>query len=389
MTEAGKKALELHKNSRGKLETKVKVPLTSQEDLLLAYTPGVADVAMACSIDSENAYVYTMKQTTVAVVTDGSSVLGLGNIGPLGAYPVMEGKAALFKRFANLDAFPICLSTQEPEEIIAAVRAIAPSFGAILLEDIAAPKCFLVEERLQDLGIPVMHDDQHGTAVVVRAALINAAKVVGKDFSKLSVVISGGGAAGQATGKLLIGDGNTAAAEKLVGDLIVVDSKGIISEERTDLDPYKQYLATRTNKQHKKGDLTEALKGADVFIGLSRGNIATTEMIQGMAKDPIVFALSNPEPEITRDKAIAGGAKVVATGRSDLPNQVNNLLGFPGIFLGAVQARAKTITPAMLLAASDIIAEAVKNPTADEIVPSVFTEHLFDNMAAAVKIAAQ
>lgn len=381
MTEAGKESLKLHEDYKGKIATQVKVPLKDQHDLSLAYTPGVADVAMICAVNTENVYKYTVKQNLVAVVSDGSSVLGLGNIGPLGALPVMEGKAALLKHFAGIDAVPICLSTQEPDDIIATVKNIAPSFGAILLEDIAAPKCFMIEEMLQDVGIPVMHDDQHGTAVVVRAALLNAAKVVGKQFSDLKVVISGGGAAGQATAKILLGADNPKTATH---NIIIVDSKGIIVEGRSDLDPYKEFLATHTNREHCSGDLAEALVGADAFVGLSRGNIATVEMIQKMAANPIVFALSNPEPEIHPEKAKLAGAPVIATGQSDMPNQVNNLLAFPGIFLGALRVHASQITVPMLLAASNTLAAAAPNPSAQNIIPSVFTPNLAEIVAQAV-----
>lgn len=386
MSEIGQKSLQVHKENHGKIGTQIKIPLETQEDFSIAYMPGVADVTMACSVDPENAYLYTLKQNTVAVVSDGSSVLGLGNIGPIGALPVMEGKAMLFKKFADIDAFPICLATQAPEEIVQTVKNIAPVFGAIMLEDIAAPKCFMVEEMLQDIGIPVMHDDQHGTAIVVRAALLNAAKVVGKNFSDLKVAISGGGAAGQAVAKLLTGDHNTTGVT--IHNIILVDSKGIISEGRDDLDPYKQNIASATNPEKKSGDLAEAMKGADVFIGLSRGNIVSPEMIQLMANDAIVFGLSNPEPEIHPNKALAAGAKVVATGRGDFPNQVNNSLGFPGIFKGALQARAKQITTKMKIAASDVLAAEVENPTVDYIVPGPFTEGVFDRVAEAVKNAA-
>lgn len=387
MSDIGKKSLELHKTYGGKIATHVKVPLNTNEDLSVAYMPGVADVTMACTYDPQNTYVYTMRQNCVAVITDGSSVLGLGNIGPFGALPVMEGKAMLFKRFVDIDSFPICLATQDPEEIVSLVRNIAPSFAGIHLEDFAAPKCFMIEERLQDLGIPVMHDDQHGTAVVVRAALMNAAKVVGKKLSDLKTVISGGGAAGQATAKLLVGDGSQGEYEH-VADVIVVDSKGIISETRDDLDPYKQHIAQITNKEKKEGDLNEALRGADAFVGLSRGNIVNPSMVSLMAKDPIVFGLSNPDPEIMPNKAKEAGARVVATGRSDFPNQVNNALGYPGIFRGALDARAKQISMKMLMAASNALAESVEDLSEENIIPSPFQDGIYQHVAAAVKEAA-
>lgn len=388
MTDTGKKALELHKQYKGKLATQVKVPLKTQEDFILAYMPGVAEVTMACTYDAQNAYQYTMKQNFVAVITDGSSVLGLGNVGPYGAIPVMEGKAMIYKRFVDIDSFPLSLATQDPEEIIQIVRNVAPVFGGIHLEDIAAPKCFMIEERLQDLGIPVMHDDQFGTAVVVRAAVKNAARAVGKEFASLQVVISGGGAAGQATAKLLASDGMQGENYDRVANIIVVDSKGIIVETRDDLDPYKQHIAQITNKQKREGDLAVALEGADVFIGLSRGNIVNPSMVSSMAKNPIVFALSNPEPEILPQKAKEAGAVITATGRGDFPNQVNNALGYPGIFRGALDAKAKLITLPMLMAASDAIANTVPNPNPEHIVPSIFDEGLFPSVASAVKEAA-
>ncbi len=386
MTETGKKALALYKKFNGTLATTIKVPLETEEDFSIAYMPGVAEVAMACTVDQANASLYTIKGHSVAVVTDGSSVLGLGNIGPLGALPVMESKAMLYKKLVDIDAFPICLATQDADEMVKTIKNIAPAFGAIHLEDIAAPRCFEVENTLQEQGILAAHNDQHGTALVIRAALVNAAKVVGKPFSSLKVVISGGGAAAQATAKLLLCDGVTKDCEG-VADVIVVDSKGIIEPARRDLDTYKQYIAEHTNKEKKTGDIDNALTGADVFIGVSRGNIIADTILKEMAQKAIVFALSNPDPEVHPDKAKDAGAAVIATGRADFPNQVNNALGYPGLFKGAIEAKAKKITQNMVIAASDALAAAVENPTADNIIPTIFTPGIFDKIAQAVKEA--
>lgn len=370
------KIFEYHSKFKGKINVEVSTPITNKEDLSLAYTPGVAEVSKAIAQNPEKVYDYTIKPHTVAIVSDGSAVLGLGNIGAAGAIPVMEGKAALFKTFAGIDAFPICLNTQDPTEIINIVKNIAPVFGGINLEDISAPRCFEIEERLQDIGIPVMHDDQHGTAVVVLAGIINASKVVGKDLNTLKVVINGAGAAGNAIAKLLSGK---------VRDIIVVDSTGIIHEERTDLDPYKKLLLEILNRINIRGGLKEAIKDADVFIGVSKGNLLTREDIKTMSSKAIVFAMANPTPEIMPEEAKAGGAMVVATGRSDMPNQVNNSLAFPGIFKGALEIRATKITQKMKTAAAQALADLVKNPSAEKIIPGPFDDGVVDAVSAAVK----
>jgi len=373
-----KEALKYHAKHNGKIGTAVLTPIKTKEDLTLAYTPGVAEVSRVLAENPEAAYEYSIKAHTVGVITDGSAVLGLGNIGPLGALPVMEGKCAIFKSFADIDAFPICLTTQDPEEIIKAVRQIYPVFGGINLEDIAAPKCFDIENALQDLGIPVMHDDQHGTAVVALAGLINAAKVAGKEMSNLKVVISGAGAAGNAIAKLLNG---------LVGDIIIVDSKGIISKDRKDLDKYKQELLEFINRENKSGNTKDALKGADVLIGVSAPNILTAEDIKLMNEKSIIFAMANPVPEIMPEEAKKGGAYIVGTGRSDFPNQLNNSLAFPGIFKGALESRAKKITKEMKLAAAYALANLVKDPTPDKIIPGPFDEGVVEAVSQSVKSA--
>lgn len=367
--------LALHSKHKGKLATKVVTPILSKEDLTLVYTPGVAEVSREIASDAQKVYEYTIKGHTVAVVTDGSAVLGLGNIGPEAAIPVMEGKAAIFKTFGDVDAFPIALNTQDPTEIINIVKNIAPVFGGINLEDISAPRCFEIEASLQDLGIPVMHDDQHGTAVVILAGLINAAKVAGKELSSLKVVISGAGAAGSATARLI--------SEK-VADILVLDTKGIIYEGREGLDKYKTELSKMTNKQKLSGSLQEALKGADVFIGVSKGNIMSADDIKLMAEKSIVFAMANPTPEIMPDEAKAGGAFIVATGRSDYPNQINNSLAFPGIFKGALKSRATRITEEMKLAASLALANLITDPTVDKIIPGPFDSGVVEAVSQAV-----
>lgn len=368
-------ALKFHAKYKGKLATKVTTPIKNIDDLILAYTPGVAKVAEAISEDKKLVFEYTAKGHTVAVISDGSAVLGLGNIGALAAIPVMEGKAALFKTFANLDAFPICLNTQDTQEIIKIVTALVPSFGGINLEDISSPRCFEIEDALQDLGIPIMHDDQHGAAIVVLAGLINAAKVAGKKLEDLKVVILGAGAAGSAIAKLL---------SKTVYDVIVVDIKGILNKEDEGLDKYKKILAELTNKNNRKGSLQDALAGADVFVGVSRGNLVTSDDIKLMAENSIVFAMANPVPEIMPDDARAGGAFIVGTGRSDYPNQINNSLAFPGVFKGALEVGAKKITEEMKVAASYALANFVKNPTKEKIIPNPFDEGVTEAVAQAV-----
>lgn len=368
-------ALKLHARHKGKLATLVTTPIKNIEDLSLTYTPGVGEVSKAIAADKSKVHEYTIKDHTVAIVSDGSAVLGLGNIGPEAAMPVMEGKAALFKTFAGLDAFPICLATQNVDEIVATVKAISPTFGAINLEDISAPRCFAVEEALQNLGIPVMHDDQHGTATVVLAGLINAAKVVDKNLEDLTIVISGAGAAGNAVTKILA---------TLVKNILVLDSQGILSKKRQNLDKYKLQLVDMTNKNNLDGALREALPGADVFIGVSKANLLTSSDVSLMAPKAIVFALANPVGEIMPDQAKKGGARVIATGRSDFPNQINNSLAFPGIFKGALAAGATHITKDMKLAAAHAIAGLVKKPTADKIIPGPFEKGLVEAVATAV-----
>jgi len=370
--------LAVHAKNRGKLATLVTTPVSSKKDLSLIYTPGVAIVSSAIAKDKKLVFDYTIKGHTVAIVTDGSAVLGLGNIGPEAALPVMEGKAALLKTFADLDGCPICLSTQDPQEIIKPVKYIAPTFGGINLEDISAPRCFLIEEALQDLGIPVMHDDQHGTAVVVYAGLINAAKAAKKELKNLQVVINGAGAAGNGITKMLAGK---------VGNIIVLDSKGILSSSRSDLDSYKKQLVEITNKENIKGNLAAALRGSDVFIGVSRPNLLDPKDILLMRERPVIFALANPTPEIMPDLAKKAGAFIVATGRSDFSNQINNSLAFPGIFKGALASKAGRITNEMLLAAGRAIANLVKNPSVDIIMPGPFEKNLALTVASAVSQA--
>lgn len=372
-------SLKLHAKYKGKLATLVTTPIKTVSDMTLAYTPGVAEASKAIVEDKEKVYDYTIKGHTIAVISDGSAVLGLGNIGAEAALPVMEGKVALFKTFANLDAFPICLSTQDPQEIINIVKNLAPNFGGINLEDISAPRCFEIEESLQDLGIPVMHDDQHGSAVIVFAGLINASKVVGKNLKDLKVVILGAGAAGTAIATFLA---------KMVSDVISVDIDGIISSSENYKDKYRTRLANITNKNRMHGSLQDALKDADVFVGVSRGNLLKAEDIKLMAKKPIIFAMANPIPEIMPDEAKRGGAYIVATGRSDFPNQINNSLAFPGIFKGALSVRAKIITEKMKLKASEALASLIKHPTVEKIIPGPFEKGLTDAVAKAVSQAA-
>lgn len=359
----------------GKLGVHATQPLRDRADLALLYTPGVADVSRAIAADPSLAARYTAKRHTVAVVTDGTAVLGLGDIGPLAALPVMEGKAVLFKHFAGIDAVPVCMETGTVDELVEAIARIAPTYGGINLEDISAPRCFEIERRLQErLDIPVFHDDQHGTAIVVLAGLINAAKVVGRDLESLRVVVSGAGAAGVAVTKLLARAG--------VADIVVCDSKGVISPTRTDLVEHKHRLAATTNPRGLSGSLADALAGANVFVGVSGGTVPE-EDIARMAADSIIFALANPDPEV--DPAVATKyATVVATGRSDYPNQINNVLAFPGIFRGALDSGAPQITEPMKLAAARAIAALVGNPTADEIVPSVFAGDVAETVATSV-----
>ena len=371
------KAIKEHEKSRGKFSTRSKMPLKNKGDLSIAYTPGVAAVSSEIAKNPARAKTLTSKQNMVAIISDGSAVLGLGNIGPLAAIPVMEGKAAIFKTFANIDAVPIVLNTQEQDEIIKAVSWLAPSFGGINLEDIAAPKCFFIEQKLRkELDIPVFHDDQHGTAIVILAALTNALKVLGKKGEEVTIVINGAGAAGIATAKMLL-----ALRPK---DIIMLDSTGIINNDRGNLNFAKKEMASLTNKNKKKGRLDIALKGADVFIGVSKGNILTQKHIKSMAKDPIIFALANPIPEIMPDLAKKVGVKIVATGRSDFENQINNSLAFPGFFRGLLDGNIVHITEELELAASKALAGAVERPTVHNILPTMFEPGLASKIAKAV-----
>lgn len=374
------KALMLHEEWGGKLETVSKAPVKSNEDLALAYTPGVAEPCRVIARDKEAAYTYTMKANTIAVVSDGSAVLGLGNIGPHAAMPVMEGKAVLFKEFGGVNAVPICLDTQDTEEIIKAVTYLAPGFGGINLEDISAPRCFEIEERLKKiLDIPVFHDDQHGTAIVVLAGIINSLKVIGKNKEDCKVVINGAGSAGVAIARLLLTYG--------FNHIILCDRSGIISKNRTGLNQIKQQMAEVTNPDHITGSLADALKGADIFIGVSAPGIMSADMVSSMNKDAIIFALSNPIPEIMPDIAKAAGARIVGTGRSDFPNQVNNVVAFPGIFKGALEGRATQITEEMKLAAARAIASLIPDNelNEDNIIPEAFHPMVASVVAEAVK----
>ncbi len=377
MDDVYKKSLDLHREHRGKIEIVSKVPLKNKNDLSLAYTPGVAEVSREIGRDSELAYEYTLKRNTVAIISDGSAILGLGNLGAHAAIPVMEGKAAIFKEFANVDAFPICVNTQDVEEIIALVKNIAPVFGGINLEDISAPRCFEIEARLRaELPIPVMHDDQHGTAVVVLAGLINSLKLRKSDKEHVRIVLSGAGAAGTAITKLLLAYG--------FKNFIVCDSQGAIYEGRTDLNAEKHALSKITNKEKRSGTLADILLGADIFIGVSKPGVLTSEMIKTMAKRPIIFALANPVPEIMPDIAKSAGAFVVATGRSDFPNQINNSLAFPGIFRGALDNRIKQFTEAMFIRAAIALAEHVKDPLPDQVLPGPFDAGIVDAVKSAI-----
>lgn len=359
-----KQALERHKALKGKIATKLKDDLSTRDKLSVYYTPGVGAVSSHLASHSDETRDYTWTNNLVAVVSDGSAVLGLGNIGPQGALPVMEGKAMLFKYFADIDAVPIVLDVHSPDEIVATVKAMAPSFGGINLEDIAAPQCFEIEERLKKaLAIPVMHDDQHGTAVVTLAGLINACKITGRTLNDATIVLVGAGAAGTAIAKLL----HKYAQPKI----IMVDSKGIIHAGRRDLSVTKQELLTITQAAERTGDLADALQGADIFIGVSQPGLLTQDMVKTMAKDAIIFAMANPVPEIYPESAIAAGAAVVATGRSDFPNQVNNALAFPGIFRGALDNRVRYITDEHKIKAAEVIASLVDNPAPDLIIPAV------------------
>ncbi len=374
------KALLLHEQWNGKLETISKVPVKSREDLSLAYTPGVAEPCKKIAADREEAYTYTIKSNTIAVVSDGSAVLGLGNIGPYAAMPVMEGKAVLFKEFGGVNAVPICLDTQDTEEIIKTVAYLAPGFGGINLEDISAPRCFEIEERLKAmLDIPVFHDDQHGTAIVVLAGIINALKVTGKNKESCKVVVNGAGSAGIAITKLLLTYG--------FPNIILCDKAGIISSQSEGLNWMQEKMAKVTNPANETGSLADALKNADIFVGVSAPGIVTKEMVASMNKDSILFAMANPVPEIMPDLAKEAGARVVGTGRSDFPNQINNVVVFPGIFKGALEGRAAQITEEMKLAAAEAIARLVPEDELNEnnIIPESFDPVVAKTVAEAVK----
>ena len=372
----GKMAVDLHRKTRGKISMHSKVPLESVLDMSLAYTPGVAQVSLDVAADRVQAYELTNKGNMVAVVSDGSAVLGLGNIGPEGAMPVMEGKAVLFRELAGIDAWPICVATQDADEIIMIVRNLAPTFGGINLEDISAPRCFYIEENLMDIGIPVFHDDQHGTAVVVLAAVINALQVVGKRFEDVKVVFSGAGASGIACAQILQEMGTT--------NIVLVDSRGAIYKGRDNLNSMKEKIADTTNFNQEKGSVHDVIKGADMFIGLSTKDLIDADDVRNMNSDAIVLAMANPDPEIMPDEAARGGAKVIGTGRSDLQNQVNNVLGFPGIFRGALDARAERVTMGMKIAAGRAIANCIEEPTPEEIIPYALNTAVVPAVAEAV-----
>ncbi|QCX33990.1 NAD-dependent malic enzyme [Caloramator sp. E03] len=377
------RALKVHKDNQGKIALHCKVPVNSKDDMTLAYTPGVAEPCLEIKENYEKIYDYTSKGNWVAVVTNGTAVLGLGDIGAGAGLPVMEGKAVLFKSFAGIDAFPICIDTKDVNKIVETVKLMEPTFGGINLEDIKAPECFEIEDKLKEIcNIPVFHDDQHGTAVVTLAALINALKITGKRFEDLKVVINGAGAAGTSITKLLIKSG--------VKDILICDRAGIISKNRSRLDFNKKKLAEITNKDNVTGTLSDAIKGADVFIGVSVANVLTTDMVKTMSKDAIVFALANPVPEIYPDEAKKGGARIIGTGRSDFPNQINNVLAFPGIFRGALDVRASQINEEMKIAAAYAIASVVEDSELNEdyILPNAFDLRIAPKVAEAVAKAA-
>ncbi len=377
MSDVYQESVELHKKNRGKLELKSKVALNNKEDLSLAYTPGVSEVCRLIANDKSAALTHTMKGNTIAVISDGSAILGLGNLGPEAALPVMEGKAILFKEFAGVDAFPICLDTQDTEEIIKTVKYLAPNFGGINLEDISAPRCFEIEARLKaELNIPVMHDDQHGTALVVLAGLINAIKLRGLNKKDAKILINGAGAAGLAITDLLLNYG--------FKNIIVCDSRGSIYEGREDLNDAKNKYAKLTNREMLNGNLVESIKNRDIFIGVSQGNVLTAEMVHTMNENPIIFALANPIPEIIPEAAKSAGAFIVATGRSDYPNQLNNVLAFPGIFRGALDNKVPQITDEMLVRAAEKLASLVDEPNPELILPNPFDKKVSKTIASAI-----
>jgi len=377
------KAMELHRKWRGKIEVTGTVPLETREDLSLAYTPGVAEPCLEIAKNRDEVYNLTRKWNLVAVVTDGSAVLGLGDIGPEAAMPVMEGKCVLFKKFGNVDGFPICLDTKDPDKIVETIKLMSPTFGGINLEDISAPRCFEIEERLKaELDIPIFHDDQHGTAIVVVAGIINALKLVDKKIEETTVVINGAGAAGTAITKMVLNLG--------VKDILLCDRQGILHSESPYTDPSKEEMSNITNHSKKLGSLKDAMVGADVFIGVSAPNVVTEEMVRSMNADAIVFAMANPVPEVMPDIAKKGGAKVIGTGRSDFPNQINNVLAFPGVFRGALDVRAKEINEEMKLAAARAIAAVISEDELNEeyILPDAFDLRVADQIAKAVARAA-
>jgi malate dehydrogenase (oxaloacetate-decarboxylating) len=381
-------SIALHAKHHGKLEIASKVSLASRRDLSLAYTPGVAAVCRAIARDPSRARDLTIKGNTVAIVSDGSAILGIGNLGAAAAIPVMEGKAILFREFAGVDAFPLCLDTQDTDAIVATVKAIAPVFGGINLEDISAPRCFEIEERLSGIGIPVFHDDQHGTAIVVVAATLNALKVTGKDLGACRVVFNGSGASALGCARLLL----SAAEHGLLpapADIVMCDSKGILHLERTDLNPHKREIAERTNAAGLRGLLAVAMEGADIFIGLSQGNTVSDAMVRSMKRNAIVFAMANPTPEIMPALARTAGAAIVGSGRSDLPNQINNVLAFPGIFRGALDAGARRITLEMKIEAARTLAAYVTAPSAEQILPDPLDRKVAYVVARAVEAAAR
>lgn len=378
-----KEALKMHEKFKGKIAVESKIELKTKDDMSIAYTPGVAEPCRKIHENKSDVYKYTAKGNLVAVVSDGSAVLGLGNIGPEASMPVMEGKCILFKAFGEVDAFPICLETQSVDEIVETVVRMAPTFGGINLEDISSPRCVQIEEALKEkLDIPVFHDDQHGTAVVVTAALINSLKLTNKSIEEISVVVNGAGAAGFAITKMLIDLG--------VSDIVVCDSKGIISSKRENLNFVKKKLLNLTNENNLSGDLTLAMKNTDVFIGVSAKDLVTKEMVQSMKKDPIIFAMANPDPEIVPSLAFDGGARIVGTGRSDYDNQINNVLAFPGIFRGALDARARDINEEMKIAAAYAIANIIKDDdlSEDHVIPSALDKSVVKAVAKAVYEAA-
>lgn len=378
MSDVYQAALELHKKNQGKLAVVSKIPLRNKEDLSLAYTPGVAEVCRLIASDKSAALTHTLKGNTIAVISDGSAILGLGNLGPEAALPVMEGKCVLFKEFAGVDAFPICLDTQDEEEIIKTIKYLAPVFGGINLEDISAPRCFNIEARLkEELNIPVMHDDQHGTATVVLAGLINALKLRESQKENVKVVLSGAGAAGLAITDLLLKYG--------FQNIIVCDTKGAIYEGRADLNSEKIKIAVVTNRNKEEGSLTEVIRGADIFIGVSAAGALAVEMVKSMNERPIIFALANPVPEIMPDVALSAGAFIVATGRSDFANQLNNVLAFPGIFRGALDNKVSQITDSMLIQAAENIAALVTDLSVSKILPNPFDKAVASAVARAIK----